>query len=161
MLRTVRAFLPVAGDAAGIERAFAGDPRRWLPDACREGPTGLRMQVHAGAFSRHVSAAVGAPWRSGATQWRSLSWDPLDDDRELLTVDRMLPSLDAELGLSRGHDDELTLVLDGRYAPPGGAVGAAVDAVALHRIARSTGSRLLTEIASGLVREGSVIARTP
>ncbi len=160
MIRTVRAFHPVVGDVVGIEQAFAGDPRRWLPEARRDGPTALRILVHAGAFNRHVIATVGAPWRSGGTQWRSLSWDPVDDEREALTVDRMLPSFDAELGLTRRHDDELTLVLDGRYAPPGGAVGAAVDAVALHRIARATGGRLLADISAGLVREGASISHT-
>jgi hypothetical protein len=47
--------------------------------------------------------------------------------------------------------DRATLIIDARYQPPGGLIGAAADAVALHRIARLTGERLLQDIGRGLM----------
>lgn len=155
MTRTVRAFLPVPGDATALRRAFVGDPGRWLPEARHTGPDRWAMTVRAGQLARTVEARVGEPWRAGGTQWRSLGWEPAADDG----TDRLLPSLDGELGL-HVLEGVATAVLDARYHPPGGPVGAALDGVALHRVARSTAQRLLADVAAGLTAE-SLLALEP
>lgn len=150
MTRTVRAFLPVSGQPDALVATFEGDPKRWLPDGRRDGPDDYVFMVTAGSLTRPVSARIGAPWRSGATRWRSICWDPVAEDGNRGTLDRMLPSLDAELGLHIGAPDRVTLLLDGRYRPPGGAVGLAADTIALGRVARSTVEHVLEEIVARL-----------
>jgi len=150
--RAVRTFLPLAGPSSALAAAFCADPGRWLPDARADGQTWV-LRLRAGALSRGVRATVGAPWQVGATHWRTVSWDPLPARREALAIDRLLPSLDGELGLHLDTTGRVTLVLDARYRAPGGALGAAIDAVALHRVARETVERLLEEVGARLSAE--------
>lgn len=141
-------FQPLRGDIDALARSFAADPGSWLPDARRDGD-GWRLTVHAGALSRTVVATVGAPWGRGASHWRSLSWDPVHDDGDRERFSRILPSLDGELVLHLANG-RATLAFEARYQPPGGPLGAAADAVALHRVARATGERFLADVARGL-----------
>lgn len=156
MSRTLRAFYPATGATDGLQHAFAGDPKRWLPSPRHEGAQHWRIPVHAGAFTRHVRLALGKPWRGGSTTWRTMQWDPVPEEGDASTIDRLLPSFDGELGLYRHRRTELTLVLDGRYTPPGGPLGAAIDAVALNRVARTTVDRFLADVAAGLAAEATL-----
>lgn len=149
MTRSVRAFLPVAGDPTALRLAFVGDPTRWLPDARRVGPDGWTMTVRAGQLSRTVECHLGDPWRAGGSQWRALAWRPSVDDDAL---ERFLPSLDGELGL-HVLDGVVTIMLDARYEAPGGPVGSALDSLGLQRVARVTVERLLADIAARLTAE--------
>jgi hypothetical protein len=159
--RSVRTFLPVVGQPAALAAAFEDDPQRWLPAARRTGSDAWMLTLKAGALSRSVAAAIGRPWRAGATRWRTLTWDPITDDGDPSTVDRLLPSLDGELGLHLEPSGRVTLVLDARYQPPGGAFGDAVDAVALRRIARLTVERFLEEVSARLAAEALLIGDDP
>jgi hypothetical protein len=152
----VRAFLPLAGDVPALTAAFEADASRWLPDARRDGGDRWLLTVRAGALSRTVRALVGAPWRAGTTSWRAISWDPVGHDGEAGSLERFLPSLDGELGLHVDAAGGATLILDGRYQPPGGPLGAAADAVALHRVARHTVERFLEQVAAGLSAEATL-----
>lgn len=149
MTRSVRAFLPVAGDPTALRRAFVGDPVRWLPEPRRVGADHWTMTVRAGQFSRPVDARVGEPWRAGGSQWRSLSWEPSVHDDAL---ERFLPSLEGELGL-HVLDGTVTIMLDARYRAPGGPVGSALDSLGLQRVAHVTVERLLADIAARLTAE--------
>ncbi len=153
MASSVRTFLPLAGSPAALLDAFDGDASRWLPVARRDGPASYTLSLRAGSLRRRVTAAVGDPWQMGATHWRSLSWDPVADDGEPAAIDRLLPSLDGELGLHVEPGGRTTLVLDARYQPPGGIIGAAADAVALRRVARATVERFLEDVAAQLGAE--------
>jgi hypothetical protein len=158
---SVRTFLPVVGDVDGLVAAFEGDPRPWLHDAKRDGPDHWIVQVRAGALTRQVRAYIGAPWRAGPTRWRTLSWDPVSGDRDVASLDRFLPSLDGELGLHVEPHGGATLLFDARYQPPGGALGAAVDAVALHRVAKHTVERFVEGLAAALVAEAALHPPVP
>ncbi|TVR36561.1 MAG: hypothetical protein EA388_03560 [Nitriliruptor sp.] len=157
MARSVRTFLPVVGDPASLTRAFEGDPARWLPASRRTGPDEYLVTLRAGAMSQQVAATIGSPWRSGATRWRSLTWEPTGVDRSPRGVDRLLPSLDGELGLNIEAHDRVTLIFDGRYEPPGGAVGTAVDVVALNRVADATIQRLVEDVTARLSAEATLL----
>jgi hypothetical protein len=154
MTRSVRAFLPVAGDPTALRRAFVGDPSRWLPDARRVGPNHWTMTVRAGQLSRVVEASLGDPWRAGGSQWRSLTWEPGTQDDAL---ERFLPSLEGELGL-HVLEGVVTLMLDAEYRAPGGAVGSALDSLGLQRLARMTVERLLADVAARLTAESLLTA---
>jgi hypothetical protein len=152
MTRSVRSFLPVPGDPGPLCRAFVDDPARWLPDARHTGPDTWAVTLRAGSWSRPVEMHLGAPWRVGASHWRTVSWEPVSEDGERGPMDRLLPSLEGELGI-HVLDGLVTLVLDGRYRPPGGPVGTALDGVALQRVARTTVERLLADLAARLSAE--------
>ncbi|MTV25462.1 hypothetical protein FTX61_08580 [Nitriliruptoraceae bacterium ZYF776] len=156
MSRSLRAFLPVAGATDALREVFADDPSTWLPNARRAGGPLWQVRLRGAGVERDVRLEIGSPWRSGATAWRSISWDPAGDDGA--TVDRLLPSFDGELGLhdASGH---ATLLLDGRYDPPGGGLGSALDALGLQRVARGTVERLLAEIGAQL-SSAALLART-
>jgi hypothetical protein len=156
--RSVRTFLPVVGDGEAVAAAFCDDPQRWLPAARHEGPERFTFVVHAGALTRTVHARIGGPWQAGSTRWRTFAWDLAPIEGDLPPLDRLLPSLDGELGLHLEGPERSTLVLDARYQPPGGPLGAAVDSVALHRVARRTVERFLEETAARLASEALLIA---
>lgn len=146
----VRVFLPLSGPPTDLLDRFAGDPT-WLPDADPLADGRWRTTLHGGGFRRNVAVEIGAPWTAGSTRWRSISWDPAapEGSSPSRLVEWLLPTFDGEVGL---HDrgDAASLVIDGRYLPPGGGLGNAVDELALHRVARRTLEGLAAQIATQL-----------
>jgi len=155
MARELRTFQPLEGDAQRLAAAFAEDPSGWLPEGRPDAEGGWVLSVHAGSMSREVRARLGHPWSVTRTTWRSLTWEPIAGSADSASVSRVLPPLDGELGLHVDESGRATLILDARYLPPGGILGAAADAVALHRFARQTGQRLLQDVGVGLSRLAS------
>jgi hypothetical protein len=155
MARELRTFQPLEGSAGALAAAFTEEPGAWLPDAHRDPSGGLVFAVHAGSLARRVRARIGQPWHVTRTSWRSVSWEPVSGPEGQVSVSRMLPALDGELGIHVDESGRATLVLDARYLPPGGPIGAAADAVALHRLARQTGQRFLEDVGVGLSRIAS------
>lgn len=155
MARELRTFQPLEGSAGALTAAFAAEPSEWIPDARRDPSGGVVFAVHAGSLARKVRATIGQPWHVTRTSWRSVSWEPVTVTEEQTSINRMLPALDGELGIHIDESGRATLVLDARYLPPGGFLGAAVDAVALHRLARQTGQRFLEDVGVGLSRIAS------
>lgn len=132
-----------------MARVLEGDPTVWLPGANPAENGRWWATVHGAGFSRAVLVAVGAPWTSTTTTWRTISWEA-SREPDAGERARLLPAFDGEIGLvtaSRGA----SLALEGSYRPPGGSFGAALDGLALHRVARGTADRLLAEIGAALV----------
>jgi hypothetical protein len=155
MARELRTFQPLEGPADALATAFSAEPAMWLPDTQQDASGALLLVVHAGSLARRVRATFGQPWHVPRTSWRSISWEPVTVTDEQTSINRLLPALDGELGIHIDESGRATLVLDARYLPPGGFVGAAVDAVALHRLARQTGQRFLEDVGVGLSRIAS------
>jgi len=149
MVRELRAFQPLDGPADALVAAFAGDAATWLPDASPRPDGGWSMSVHGASWSREVHAALGEPWTVTRSTWRSLSWEPVTVAGD---TNRMLPQLDGEIGIHVDESRRATLIVDARYLPPGGFLGAAADAVALHRLARGTAQRFLQDVGASLLR---------
>lgn len=155
MSRAVSVFVPVVGDPDGIRRRFSDDPGTWLPSARACGPARWHADVRYRGLHRPVEVRVGGLWHVGATTWRSLVWHPLPDDGDVGPLDRLLPTLTAELGLhAKGSD--ASLVLSGTYEPPGAALGELADAVLLHRVAERTVRSFLQDLAVTLARPATV-----
>ncbi|GGI05039.1 hypothetical protein [Egicoccus halophilus] len=147
MERTVRLFLPLPGDPQPSLTAFLDEPLRWLPQGRRH-ERGLVSTLRAGGMAKSVLVQVGSPWVVGSTHWRSLRWDPINEDDG--RPERLLPAFDGELGLHVLGPGRVTLILDGRYVPPGRSVGAALDGVALGRVAQRSLERYLEDLAENL-----------
>jgi hypothetical protein len=60
----------------------------------------------------------------------------------------ILPTMEATLSIYALSPTETQLDLDGRYRPPLGAVGSALDALALHRVAEASVHRFLRDLAN-------------
>lgn len=159
MSRSVRSFLPVGEVVGNPVATFRGPAGAWLPGARHVGPDRWQLTVGGLGVDRPVELVVGDPWQLGNTWWRSLRWTPLREDGDAMAVERLLPELDAELGLTHAAGEGFTLVLDGSYDPPGGVVGEALDAVALGRVARRTIADLLAAISRSLQQDGRSLAR--
>lgn len=158
MSRTIRAFLPVPGEPDALLAAFAEDPEKWLPEARRTGPHRWQLPLRAGSFSRLVELSLGDPWRSGATSWRTCTWQPSEHDDDTLPVSKLLPAFDGEIGLHIAADGA-TLLLDGRYQPPGSVLGEALDALGLHNVARATADRLVADVSARLSAAALLVRR--
>lgn len=148
MSRSLRSFLPLDSAPEAAVAAFRGDPQLWLRGVRHVGPERWVLHVGPPGWDRPVALTVGRPWEVGRTWWRSFCWEPTVGSEAAVT--RLLPRLDAELGLAVRPGGHATLVLDGRYDPPGGRLGDAVDAAVLGRVAAATAERLLRDIAGAL-----------
>jgi len=66
---------------------------------------------------------------------------------------RSFPSMRAELTAYPLSDDETALDLHGWYAPPGGLLGSAADALVGHRLAEASVRRFLDDVVRCLETE--------
>ena len=152
MVRELRTFQPLDGPATELSATFCADPFAWLPGEHIAGEDIWVLTAHAGSLSRAVRLQIGQPWHVTRTAWRAIGWEPIADREDPASVQRTLPALDGDLGLHVDETGRSTLILDARYSPPGGLLGAAADAVALNRLARMTGQRFLQDVGIGLLR---------
>lgn len=150
MAGQVSVFHPVVGDTRSLRTAFEAEPL-WLPDCRPAGGDDWLIGLTWGRIRRSVVTRVGQPWSASDAVWRSLSWDPTtaSTDRTARPLDRLLPAFDGEIGL-HPRPNAPSLLIDGRYQPPGGELGAAIDELAFHRVARRTLQSLLGAIANEL-----------
>ena len=153
MIQSVRAFLPAPGEPSELREAFLGDPGRWLPVVRQSRPGHWVVLVSGWQFARPVEIRIGEPWSLGKSSWRTMSWEPAGRAIGEGPSARLLPSLDGEIGLHEMRG-VATVIFEGRYRPPGGAVGAAADTLALHRVAQTTVERLLADVTARLCAEG-------
>lgn len=149
MSRSLRSFLPLDLPPEAAVAAFRADPDGWLPRARHVGADRWVIDVGPATWTRAVTVTLGRPWQVGRTWWRTCSWEPLATGGDG-PGPRLLPRLEAELGLAVRPSGHVTLLLDGRYDPPGGRLGEAIDAVALGRVATATVERLLRDVVAEL-----------
>lgn len=144
MVRELTAVQPLPpGDHGSV---FRGPPDRWLPDPRHIGPSRWRIALGVGGVERFVQCTVGDPWTTRDGLKRRLRWVPLSEERDVLPVERLLPTFDGELFLV-GPDATASLLLTGDVEVPLGWLGEAVDAMLLGRAAQRTASTFLQEVA--------------
>lgn len=161
-MRNMTLFQPIAGQRASV--ALRDDPALWLPEGARStGPDTWNVALRVGGISRVVQMTVEPVTVVGASEWRSLRWDPISERGDLIPVEHALPTFSGELGLNQ-REERPTLVLTGHYDVPLGMVGAAIDAMILVRAARASGVRFLAEIAIRIAGEDApseLVANVP
>lgn len=151
MGRQLTVFLPVPGDTRLLGAALLRRPEEWLPDgAVPRGPGVWDVPLRGAGMTRTVACTVGDPWQTGEGSWRTLRWEPVPEEGDVVPVERLLPVFNGELGLATSHGGPASLVLAGTYEVPASVVGQFVDAVLLARVARQTATVLLAEISHGL-----------
>lgn len=101
---------------------------------------GARINVSVGAIEQRSKEAPSGPATRIPVQW------------EAATRPYLFPFMSAELSIYPLTATETQLDFLGRYEPPLGAVGGAVDAVVGHRIAEASVHRFLSDVAAYLRR---------
>lgn len=108
----------------------------WREGIARAGPVP--------ALSKLVRVRFREPVQRGDVTVLTLRWEATGP------AGRIFPALDADITLTPDGEKATRLRLDGAYRPPGGAVGAGLDRVILHRIATATVRSFLTCIAQAI-----------
>jgi hypothetical protein len=139
--------LPARVDFQRVPAAFGPDAD-WLGERLSEETPGIRrfacdLELRVGpdrraTFRKSAIVGLGAPVRDDdgwvvPVEWRAASLAPL------------FPVFVGQLRLRRER-----LELDGRYAPPGGKIGYALDRALLHIAARGTGRWFLEKVESAV-----------
>lgn len=135
--------------------AFRASPSAWLPDPRPAGPDVWQVRLRLGGMSRLVRCHVGDPWTTRDGVQRRLRWTPVSEERDVLPVERLLPTLDGELFLV-GPAATPSLLLTGEVDLPFGRLGDAVDAVGLGRAAQRTAAAFLQQVAHGLEADAAL-----
>ena len=124
-----------------------------LTGLLRVGPPGL-------AAAKLVRVSVLDPAYRGDVMTVGLRWEATGP------AGGLFPVLDANISILPGQDEGTAdgrqtarLALTGSYRPPLGRLGAALDQVALHRVATATIRALLQDVAAALT--GSAPAENP
>lgn len=134
----LRAFSEIAVPFEVAEIALLHEPETWLPaiaDRSAAERDELLAEVGFGSEGRRIERRVrielGGPARMPDAVILPLRWEPVDGRA-------ILPVLEADLELARLGPSRSQLALNGRYTPPLGKVGAALDRTVLHRVAEAT-----------------------
>jgi hypothetical protein len=144
-VRTLTLFQPI-GDRTPLV-SIADDPALWLPEeARRTGPTSWNVPLRVARVTRMVDMDIEAPFTIRSSEWRKIVWHPRSERGDVVPVEHALPTFAGEIGVTN-QEGHLSLVLNGEYDVPLGVVGVAIDAALLNRAARTSGTRLLGEIA--------------
>lgn len=137
------------GDLGGIfERATKGA-------AGRANALAATLKIEVGALEIGTDVAIEVtsveereegPIGRTRTTFIALRW-------KAARAPALFPSMDAELMVYPLSRNETQLELHGRYSPPLGAVGSALNSLVGHRIADASVHRFLTDVASLLRSE--------
>jgi hypothetical protein len=129
---------------------LVGSPAEWLSAVAGEAQArgdGLLGEVGVGPLGarlrRQVRIHLGEPVRFPSITSLPLTWEPV-------SLEGLLPRLDANLELGSLGGDRTQLAISARYRPPLGTVGQAVDRVLLHRVAEATVKDFLDRIGEAI-----------
>jgi hypothetical protein len=146
----VRYFTELPFPVAQVEGALLRSPKRWIVRLAREaGQRGelLLTEVGFGAPGRRVEKKVlidvGRPFRRPSKTILPITWRATGPSR-------LFPEMKADIGIAPLGGNRTQLSFSGRYEPPFGLVGRAVDRALLHRVAEGTAKDFLDRTAEVL-----------
>jgi hypothetical protein len=145
----VRSFVDVPIPFERLEAALLAHPADWLPTVLRDAEDrGQRLLAEVGfevdtrRVDKEVEIQVAAPYRSETKTVLPITWRATGPER-------LFPQLDADLEIARmGARTQVSL--SGRYRPPLGVVGRAIDRTLLHRVAEATVKDFVDRVAERL-----------
>ena len=111
---------------------------------CDEAGMDVVVAVGPGALAKRVRARLLEPHRAGNSTVVPVRWEATGP------TGKLFPSLDADLAVTPVDAITCVLSLIGSYRPPLGAVGGALDQVAMRRVAQATVDGWLRQIASAV-----------
>lgn len=135
-------------DVERVPESLAGQAVPWLGELTSEPDSQLRsflcdLELHAGRservlFRKAAIVSFGQPAREGDGWTMDVEW-------QAATLTPLFPVFAGQL-----HIEPTRIVLDGRYAPPGGTLGYLLDTTLLGAAARQTGHWFLRKLATAL-----------
>lgn len=156
----IRYFVELPLPAVRVEQVLCESPASWIPglaDEANERGEYLLAEIGLGdraRLTRRVVVEIGEPMRFPSRTLIPLRWRPASGAG-------LLPALDADLEVAALTADSTQLSMSGRYTPPLGAVGSAIDRAFLHRVAEATVKDFLDRAGSMLTTvAGSVGERS-
>jgi hypothetical protein len=149
----VRYYIELSLPVAKVEQALVSSPAGWLSAVAGEAQArgdGLLGDVGVGPLGarlrRQVRIQLGKPVHFPSMTSLPLTWEPV-------SLEGLLPRLDANLELGSLGGDQTQLAISARYRPPLGVVGRAVDRVLLHRVAEATLKDFLDRLGAAITDE--------
>jgi hypothetical protein len=146
----IQDFIQVHASFARVRSRLGAGPPGWLADSAGAAyADGERlfasMSTPAGETPVRVQVQIdlGSPYPRGQGFVLPLSWWAAG-------AQRLFPTLEADLEFMPLGADQTMLTLMGRYEPPLGAVGRAMDRLVLHRIAEACVRSFLHRAAASL-----------
>lgn len=144
---------------AGVVRSRLLDgSNAWLGelagDAAAEGDSiRLRLGPHGGhrILAKDIDVHVGQPFARGASTVVPVTWTARG-------AAPLFPIFSGDIEIAAIGGAETQLLISGKYDPPLGALGEALDRFALHRIAQASIRAFLVELGRALAahREGAL-----
>lgn len=159
----VRSFENVDLPFRAAEAVLVRDPASWLPGLVEETDEQGRHLLTKVGFGRGlhvrklVEVTVGEPLRVPSRTVVPLRWSTGADYSPL-------PSMEGDLELAPFGPGSCHLAMSGRYTPPYGALGQAIDRSLLHRVAEATVRDFVQRVAGTLraqAAKGSVRGAFP
>ncbi len=136
-------------DAAGVfQRASVG-----AVDRAKSVVAQLRVSVGAIEIGTGIAIQVEAVEDAGTHPALKVPVTRVKLAWKAAQASGLFPSMSAELSVYPLSSSETQLDLHGEYLPPLGAVGGAVDAVVMHRVAEASVLRFLREVCEEIRRE--------
>lgn len=134
-----------------LEGVLREGPAGWLPEFGAEDgrlTSVLRWQQGGGWIDRRIDVHVGPVQRFAYGVTVRVEW-------KAARHPGLYPEFEGHLRLERRDARRSVLRLDGRYAPPAGQIGAAVDRVVMHRVAETSVEDFFKRVAAGLMAAAS------
>ena len=135
---------------AALEKALLSAPESLIPsiasfadDRGRHLLAEVGFPVDGHRLSKNVEIEVGTPVANGGKTWIPMTWRATGPSN-------LFPILDAELEFASLGTQLTQLSLSGRYQPPLGLVGRAVDKALLSRVAEATIKDFLDRLARAI-----------
>jgi hypothetical protein len=155
----VRAVTAVPLPIAEVERLLPS-AERWLPGlvaAAEANGDELLAEVGfpaaGGRVSKQVEVRLGSPISIRSVTFLPLTWRATGPGR-------LFPSLDADIEVAPLGPSRTQVALSGRYKPPLGWVGLALDRALLHRVAEATVKDFVEKAGEEIVAMAAVAAAT-
>lgn len=157
--REIRCYDYVNHPYDRVRDALSGDAGALFRDATRAASSraeSVASQLRVSLAGLEVAKDIALDVRGVEESRRGAGQPPvtrLQLEWEAAGSPRLFPFMRAELSVYPLTATETQLDFAGRYEPPLGALGSAIDAVVLHRIAEASVHRFLADVAGYLRRE--------
>jgi hypothetical protein len=146
----VRYFVELDLPSPEVERSLLWAPDQWVPGLAQEAEAaGERLLAEVGfgpggrRVEKQVEIELGVPIHFPSKTILPLSWRATGPGR-------LFPELEADLEVAAIGPDRTQLSISGRYRPPLGLLGRAMDRALLHRVAEATVKDFLDRAAGAL-----------
>jgi hypothetical protein len=147
----VRHFVDLHAPFEEAERLLVRDPADWLPGLASESDaTGVHLLARVGFglglhLRKRVEVTIGDALRVPGRTVLPIGWSTGADHSPL-------PEMEGDLELAPFGPRVSHLAMSGRYSPPFGSAGEALDRALLHRVAEATVRDFVERIAASIER---------